>query len=136
MKVFISHSTEDRHLAQKLTAALKGAGLEVFDMYSDIYPGDNWAARVSTALEDSDAMVVLLTPNSVHSPTLDYELGYALGKEEFKNRVFPVVVGDPWELSSEEIPWVLKRFQMFQLRDKDPDVQSLREITQALARAA
>jgi hypothetical protein len=136
MRVFISHSTEDRHLAQKLTAALKGAGLEVFDMYSDIYPGDNWAARVSTALQESDAMVVLLTPSSVHSPTLTFELGYALGHEEFKDRVFPVVVGEPGELSDDEIPWVLKRFRVFQLRDSDPDVKSLGEITQALARAA
>jgi TIR domain len=136
MKVFISHSAQDRELAQKLAGALKEAGLDVFDMYSDIYPGENWAGKASAALEESDAMLVLVTPHSVHSPTVSYEVGYALGHKEFKGRVFPVRVAGQDDVLMEEIPWILNQFRVFELRDSDPDKESMGEITRALATAA
>ena len=136
MNVFISHSETDRELAQKLSSALKEAGLSVFDMYSDIYPGDNWAEKVSVALEEADAMLVLFTPNSLSSPTVMYEVGYALGHEEFKGRVFPVLATGQGEVSTRDIPWILNKFQVFQLPDADPDEESVGEITRALATAA
>ena len=77
MNVFISHSASERELAQKLIAALKEAGLNVFYMYSDIYPGENWAEKLAVALREADAMLVLITPYSEISPNVSYELSYA-----------------------------------------------------------
>ena len=136
MNVFISHSAKDRELAQKLTAALKEAGLQVFDMYSDIQWGENWAEKVSAALEEADAMLVLITSDSEISPNVSYELSYALGKKEFKGRVFPVLVSGHAELSTANIPWILKQFPVFELPDDEPDEESVGEITRALATAA
>jgi hypothetical protein len=133
MNAFISHSTADRPLAQKLAAALKKGGVEVFDLYADVYPGENWAERLSLALQEANAMVLLLTPGSLENPTLSYDLGYALGNERFKGRLFPVVAPD---VRREEIPWILNRFRVFELRSHDPDEASLREITTAVANAA
>ena len=69
MKVFISHSNETRALAQKVGEALKRAGWEVWNDL-EILPGDNWAAKIGQALESSQAMVVLLTPEALNSPTV------------------------------------------------------------------
>ena len=49
-------------------------------------------------------MVILLTPDSVRSPNATYELGYALGKEDYKGRVISVLAASPGELPQEDIP--------------------------------
>ena len=67
MQVFISHSHADAPLAAKVSAALQRCGLDVWDPNLHILPGDSWAAKVTRALEESQAMVVLLTPNAVKS---------------------------------------------------------------------
>ena len=62
MKVFMSYSDSDAMLAARVSDALENNGLEVWDPDRELFPGDNWAAEVARALEESDAMVVLLTP--------------------------------------------------------------------------
>lgn len=135
MKVFISHAATDTKLANRVARALRTAGLQVWDE-SLILPGDNWGEKVAEALQESNAMVVLLTPNSLHSPNLTYELGYALGKEDFKNRVVSVIAASPEQLPKGDIPWVLTKFRMVQLPDSETDEEGLKELAQVLQEAA
>jgi len=109
--------------------------LQVWDE-TQILPGDNWGAKLAEALQESEAMVVLLTPNSLHSPNLSYEVGYALGQADYKGRVIPVIAAPPEQLSKEDIPWVLYKFPMIHLRDQERDEEGLRKIAQALKEAA
>ena len=67
MKVFISHAHTDEPLVNKVAAVLKDAGLEVWDDTREIMPGDNWAHKVAQALQESEAMVILLTPDALRS---------------------------------------------------------------------
>ncbi|MGH8499530.1 MAG: toll/interleukin-1 receptor domain-containing protein, partial [Methylococcales bacterium] len=94
MQVFISHASTDAQLAKRIANVLRESGLKVWDD-AQILPGDNWGAKLADALQESDAMVVLLTPNSVGSPNLSYEVGYALGKLDYKGRLIPVIVAPP-----------------------------------------
>ena len=68
VKVFVSHSHADSELAARVSKALRNEGLDVWDPDLNLLPGDNWAAEVARALEESDAMVVLLTPDAINSP--------------------------------------------------------------------
>lgn len=136
MKVFISHSVEDAQLAQKVAGAIREAGLDVFDVYREVLPGDEPYAHMSRALQESDAMIVLLTPRSVHSPYLKFELGYALGNPDFRDRVFPVIVAAPGQLSVDEIPWILRGFHPLHIGADSLGADSLRQITDLLAAAA
>jgi hypothetical protein len=136
MKVFISHSMEDANLAKQVAGAIRDAGLDVFDLYSEVLPGDNLYAKLSTALQEADAMIVLLTPRSLRSPNMKFELGFALGNLEFRDRVFPVIAAAPGEVSVDEIPWILRRFHPLQLGGSALDGDSLRQITDLLAAAA
>lgn len=135
MKVFISHALTDTKLAKRVADSLKEAGLQVWDV-SDVLPGDNWAAEAGHALQESDAMVVLLTPDSLRAPNVSHEIGYALGREDYRGRLIPVIAATPEELPQHEIPWVLKRFQMIELPDGEHDEEGLRKIAEALTRAA
>ena len=93
MQVFISHSHSDSPLAARVSRALRKAGLQVWDPEVHLLPGDNWPAQVGRALEESDAMVVLLTPNSISSPHVRADMSYALGSKSYRNRLIPVAVG-------------------------------------------
>ena len=72
MKVFISYAPVDAELARRVADVLKAAGFQVWDN-SQVLPGDNWGAKLAEALQDSEAMVVLLTPNSLRSPNIQFE---------------------------------------------------------------
>ena len=133
MKAYLSHSVADRTLAQKLVAALRKHGVDAFDLHADVYPGGNWAERLSLALQESDAMIVLITPNSLGSPTLSYDIGYALGEARFEGRLFSVV--SPEVAGSDGIPWILNRVRVFELRSGDPDEATLSEITMEISTA-
>lgn len=135
MKVFISYAHSDEALVRKIVAILKRAGLEVWDD-SEILPGDNWAEQVAQALKESEAMVVLLTPEATRSRWVRREIEYALGEKRYSKRLIPVLVGDPTDFSQEDIPWILWRFQMIKLAEYDKEEEGIQQIAQALLEAA
>lgn len=132
MQVFLSYSHADAPLAREVTDYLRGEGLRVWNAEDEILPGDNWAARVGEALEQSDAMVVLLTPHSFESQWIMHDIQYALGNLNFKGRLVPVIVGSD-EMEAERLPWVLKRLNVVRLPDENADEQALSQIAHALA---
>src|SRR5438105_12167741 len=117
MKVFISHAAADIDLAKHVADTLRQSGFQVWDAgdTSQVLPGDNWGEELAQALKESSAMVILLTPNSVKSPNVTFELGFALGNLDYKGRVIPVLAAPPEQLPMDQIPWVLRRFQMIRL---------------------
>ncbi|WP_295436755.1 toll/interleukin-1 receptor domain-containing protein [uncultured Thiodictyon sp.] len=91
MQVFISHVRADAKLAERIAQVLRDTGLQVWDD-TQILPGDNWAEKLAEGLEQSDAMVVLFTPDSAHSDAIRRsEVGYALGKKDFKKPNYAVM---------------------------------------------
>ncbi|MEY3480199.1 MAG: hypothetical protein RIQ71_974, partial [Verrucomicrobiota bacterium] len=65
--VFISHSSEDAAVAEKVCRALESAGLATWICSRDIQPGQTWAGAISDALERSSAVVLLFTANANRS---------------------------------------------------------------------
>lgn len=135
MKVFISHSRKDKGLAQRVAATLQDAGLEVWDDQTEILPGDNWAEKVAQALRESEAMVVLFTPNAIDSNIVRREVEYALGEERYRNRLIPVLAGPPEKISEQNIPWILRRQQLVKLPEHERD-ENIKQIAQVLLNAA
>jgi len=136
MKVFISHANEDMAIARRIADGLKKMGLEAWLAESEILPGENFAAMISDALDDSQAMVVIITPNALRSPWVRQEIEYALGKQSYSGRVVPVVAGPAGEMPSDRIPWILRRLQMIVLPDAEPQDEGIRQIAAALRKAS
>src|SRR5260370_22716803 len=107
MKVFLSYDQHDEQTAKQLAEGLKRAGLNVWSE-REILPGDLWSDKVSKALRDSDAMVVLVTPEAANSKQVRWEIDYALSKAAFKNRLIPVVVGALEKIPKKQLPWILR----------------------------
>ena len=136
MKVFISYNSQDKKLAWQIADALRN-DFQVWDD-TQLFPGDNWAEVIANELRESDAMVILLTSNSVYSPYMNAEVGYALGEQSYKGRVIPVLAAPSEQISQLEleIPWILKKFGIIYLSNLGHDEEGLRNITQALKKAA
>lgn len=113
----MSHAHTDEALVARITEVLEKSGLEVWDPDREILPGDNWAGEVARALEESQAMVVILTPDAATSPWVKWEIEYALGAKNYTNRLVPVVVGDPDGFPAGELPWIARRLPRVQLEN-------------------
>ncbi len=136
MKVFLSYTHNDSFLARKIASALVKNGLDVWNAETEILPGDNWAEKISNALKESDAMVVLITPESLESRIVRREIEYALGDKSYNKRVIPVLVGSEENLSVESIPWILQKLQMIRLSKPEQTDEGINQITEALKLAA
>jgi hypothetical protein len=77
MLAFISYAHEDSALVDQLCERLLSAGLRVFRDTKDILWGGRISADVQQALEQAGGVVVVVSPASVRSQWVPYEIGYA-----------------------------------------------------------
>jgi len=129
MRVFLSYDSKDEKSAKELTERLSAVGFEIWDAAQELLPGDNWALKVGKALEESDAMIVLLSPEGVKSQWVRREIEYALGSRKYEGRLIPVMVRP-----TSDIPWVLRQFHVVRA-DKERD-EATKQIVAQLQRAS
>jgi hypothetical protein len=107
LRVFLSYATEDRNLAEQVHLALLGAGHQTFFDKQSLPPGGDYHDTISTAVKQSDALVFLISPDSILPGSYALtELKHARAKWQHpKGFVLPVLVRNvPWP----EIPNYLK----------------------------
>lgn len=81
-KVFISYSHVDSVIANELTAALAQLGIEYFLDVKDINWGDPITIKVRQSLASCNAILVVISPASLKSHWVPYEIGYASALEK------------------------------------------------------
>ena len=112
MKIFLSHSSKDEDIAEKVFLALLESGHEVFYDRDRLQAGRSFHEKIESELNSCDLFIFLISPNSVKpsSYTLT-EVKYAQKKWKHpKNHVLPVMVEDT---SFEEIPNYLAAVTIF-----------------------
>ena len=82
-QVFISYSRRDLAFVEKLAADLKEAGLDVWYDLSGLEVGSRFQREIVSALQVSQYVIVVLSPDSIVSEWVEREYLYAsnLGKE-------------------------------------------------------
>jgi hypothetical protein len=118
--IFLSHIRSDAAFARSLTDKLSDAGYKVWSA-DQLLPGVNWGAEVGKALERSDTMLLLISPQSIKSDWFTKDLEYALSNVKFKDRLFAVEVKPTPE---EDVPWILRNLQF--IKAHTPDAASRR----------
>ena len=104
MKVFLSYAHDDIKAARDIAKGLVSEGLEVWFDEQQIAAGDNIAKHVGKALDEADAMVVLVSPESMKSRSVREEIDFALTTPRFEGTLIPVVLKP-----SDQMPWILDR---------------------------
>ena len=88
IRLFVSYASEDSGLAKELLSQL--ASQPKFNVFttSKISAGENWQSKIRKELSQSDYFLVLLSPTSLQSKWVQFELGAAWGLNKF---IIPVV---------------------------------------------
>jgi hypothetical protein len=94
MKIFLSYASEDRPQAEEIQLALAGAGHEVFFDRQSLPAGGEYHARIKASVDDADAFVFLISPDSVAAGGYALtEMGYARARWPHpRGHVLPVVI--------------------------------------------
>ena len=88
-QIFLSYSRKDSEAVQQLLAALAGVGLSAWTD-EGLEPGSpRWQSEIEKAIQRTECMVVLLSPNAKQSEWVSIEVSYA---QELGRRVFPLLV--------------------------------------------
>jgi hypothetical protein len=117
--VFISHSSSDAPVAQRLCAALEAMGCRCWIAPRDIPPGSSWVEGIATGVEGSLAVAVLLTQASMASQHLLREVELAIAKGV---PVVPVRL-DTTPLAA-GLQYLLSSVQWIDVAGDPPDVQA------------
>ncbi len=87
-RVFISYSRVDEAFARRLATDLDRLGAEVWIDVDDIPPGANWSTAIQQGLDTCDALVLIISPDSMASKNVEDEWQYV--RDESK-AILPVL---------------------------------------------
>ncbi len=87
-KIFISYSRKDIDFVRKLAADLEKANYDVWWDITDLRGGDEWVTRIEAAIEASQTVIVVLSPNSLQSEWVRKEYTQAIGLHK---RIIPIM---------------------------------------------
>lgn len=126
--IYISHSTKDDAFVDKLSASLYEAGLYPWVDHHHIPAGARWDAVLEHAINASDSLVLVISPDSVRSTVVESEWTF-MG--ELGRKIYPVL------LRSDTVPFRLRVLQYTDFReDYDTAITRLLEALSAPGAAA
>jgi WD40 repeat protein len=86
--VFVSYSRRDSEFVRRVTDSISERGKEVWLDTEGIADGEVFPEAIKRAIEQSDAFLFVITPDSVHSPYCGNEVEYA---RQMQKRILPVL---------------------------------------------
>jgi hypothetical protein len=108
-RVFLCYSSRDEFEAARIHRELAERGLEVW-WDGNLPSKSNWAEEVARGLAESNAMLVLVSPDSMESDLVKKELEQALANEGYRNRIFPAFIEPTYA-----VPWYFRGMRAFDL---------------------
>lgn len=87
--IFISYSRNDGKFARKLEAHLRKKGVEVWIDTQGIPVGIKWSTAVQQGLQESDLLIVIISPDSMISSNVEDEWQYFL---DHKKPIVPILL--------------------------------------------
>jgi tetratricopeptide (TPR) repeat protein len=128
--VFLSYSSEDRDLADRIQRSLADRKLEVFRDARSITGGDNIVLAVGEGLAHSQAFIVLISPAAMASRWVEHEWATALWlslERGSSMRIIPVIIA-----RGAFLPALLRPFRFVDFRPPADFDRSLEELASAI----
>jgi WD40 repeat protein len=90
-KLFVSYSRRDSAAARRLIEAFKSIGQEVWVDWEAIPPAVDWLEQIFRGIEEADAFIFMISPDSIASEVCKVEVGRAVLNNK---RIVPIVLRD------------------------------------------
>jgi hypothetical protein len=117
MNIFISHAIANKTIARSLADTLEAARKDVTTFLAsrpgDIRADEDWLRGIERALQEANTYIILLTPESVLRPWVNFESGAAWF---FQRQLIFVRIQ---ALSTDDIPLPINSRQVYALDDKE-----------------
>lgn len=111
--VFISYKHEDRIFASQLIQRIQAAGFRIWIDEDQLRAGENWREAINTAIRQSFALILVITPEARLSEYVTYEWAFAQGAGV---KVIPIML--------RSTPFLHPQLEMLQYLDfSDPAAQ-------------
>ena len=65
--IFISHVERDAAIMQQIADGLEAAGYSAWYFERDVLPGTSYLIQITQAIEQCDALVMVISPNALGS---------------------------------------------------------------------
>jgi len=113
--IFISYARKDLDFASRIVGELAEKGLDTWIDWKSIPKGEYWEQEIYRGIEEADAFLFLLSPDSVRSQMCNKEIEHAVANSK---RVLPIVIHETevtnflYETSRQEISkcnWIFCR---------------------------
>ena len=124
--LFVSYARRDSDFVRRLQEGLTGRGKDVWVDWEDIPPTADWFAEVQAGIESADAVVFVLTPDSLASEVCARELAHASAHNK---RLVPVLHGP---VNAAAVPPALAAPNWVRFRDEDDEGPALDTLVAAL----
>jgi hypothetical protein len=130
ISIFVSYAKEDSGQAAELMSQLaRQPNFHIFTT-SKISAGENWRSKIKKELSQSDYFLVLLSPTSVQSKWVQFELGAAWGLNKF---IIPVVTSQD---VVHRIPLEFGNLHVIELKDLKGKPESIGQIIESYEKTA
>ncbi len=92
--IFLSHASADDNLVDPMIAAIQKAGFEVWADHLGLHPGDSWSGSIDQMLNECEAVIFALSPNSAQSKycTAEWQKALMLKKRLYIARIAPITI--------------------------------------------
>ncbi|MBA3920486.1 MAG: toll/interleukin-1 receptor domain-containing protein [Nostocaceae cyanobacterium] len=113
MRIFISYKRQDEAFARQLCQNIHKQGFNTWLDVKDILPTDNWREAIHKGIRESDAVIAVITPESLTSKNVLQEWGWA----ETNNK--PIIVIWLRDIDEAQVPLFIINQQRIDFRDSE-----------------
>lgn len=125
-KILISYSRKDSTMARKLIEEFKALDLEVWVDWEDIPPAVGWLEQIEQGIEQSDAFIFMISPDSVISEVCKVEVEHARKNHK---RIIPILVRD---VEHQHVMPTIRNLNWIFIREEDDLQQALEKLRIAI----
>ena len=125
-KLFVSYSRRDSAAARKLIEAFRSLDQEVWVDWESIPPAVDWLEQIFRGIEESDAFLFMISPDSIASEVCKVEVNRAAQNNK---RIIPIVLRD---VPPRDAPENIRKLNWTFLRETDNFEEGLAKVKTAI----
>jgi WD40 repeat protein/cell division protein FtsB len=125
-KLFVSYSRRDSVAARKLIEAFRSIEQDVWVDWESIPPAVDWLEQIFRGIEESDAFIFLISPDSIASEVCKVELNRAAQNNK---RIIPIVLRD---VQPKDTPESIRKLNWTFIRENDKFEEGLAKVKTAI----